>query len=129
MAMRKGLCEYPGTSEENMHVSQTRAFSIFLNCLVPDWAPGPVRMCRNRRDIAGRALKARFGRVVVEKIDFSFKSGSPSATYPFWGPSLLEDCFRIASTRFGASFSFRTRSSKLLSHFQSFPNHEFSKNG
>ena len=46
---------------------QTWAFSKFSNFLVPDWAPGPVRMCRDRRDIAGRALKARFGRVFVEK--------------------------------------------------------------
>ena len=101
-------------------------FSIFL---VPDWAQGPVQMCRDRRDVAGRALKVRFGCVFVEKVDFLFKFGCPSATYPFLGRLLLEDCFRIASTRFEARFSFRTRSSNLLSFSQSLPNHEFSKNG
>ena len=107
-------------------MGQTCAFSNFL---VPDWALGPVQMCRDRQDIVGRALKARFCRVFVEKVDFSFKFGSPSVTYPFWGPLTLEDCSRNASTRFGACFSFRTRSSNLLSHSQSLPNHEFSEKG
>ena len=56
---------------------------IFSNFLALDWAPGPVQMCRDRRDIVGRALKAGFGRIFVEKVYFSSKFGSPSATYPF----------------------------------------------
>ena len=78
--------------------------SIFSNFLDPDWAQGPVRMCRDRRDIAGRALRVGFGRVFVGKVDFPFKFGSPSATYPFLGPLILEDCFRNASTGFGDRF-------------------------
>ena len=108
---------------------QTQAFSIFSNFLVLDWAPGPVWMCRDRRDIAGRALKARFGRVFVEKVDFSLKSRSPSATYPFFGPLIHEYLFMSASTRFVVCFSLRTRSSILISFSQSPPNHEFLKNG
>ena len=79
--------------------------------------------------IAGLTLKAKFGRVFVENVYFSFKFEPPSATYPFLGPLILEDCFRNASTRFGACFPFRTRLSNLLSHSQSLPNHEFSKSG
>ena len=110
-------------------VWETGHFHFFSNFLNQDWAPGPIRMCRDRRDIAGRVLKVRFGRVFFEKVYFSFKFGSPSATYPFLGPLLLGDCSRNASTRFGACFSFRTRSSNLLSHSLSLPHHAFFKTG
>ena len=60
-------------------------FHGLSNFWVPDWAPGPVQMRRDRRDIAGRALKVGFGRVFVGKVDFSSKFRSPSATYPFFG--------------------------------------------
>ena len=79
---------------------QTRAFSLFSNFLVPDWAPGPVQMRRDRRDIAGRALKAGFGRIFVEKRYYSSKFGSPSVTYPFFGPLIHEYLSMNASTRF-----------------------------
>ena len=110
-------------------MSQTRAFSFFSNFLAQEWAPGPVQMRQDRRDIPGRALKVGFGRIFVEKVDFSSKSGSPSATYPFLGPLIHEYLSMSASTRFVVCFSFRTRSSNLISLSQSPPNHEFFKNG
>ena len=59
---------------------------MFLHILDPDWAPGPVQMCRDRRDIAGRALKVILGYVFVEEVDFSRRFGSTNATYSFLGP-------------------------------------------
>ena len=38
--------------------------------LVPDWAPGPIQMCRDRRDIPGCAVKVGFGRVFAKKVAF-----------------------------------------------------------
>ena len=96
--------------------SQTRAFSFFSNFLAPGWAPGPVQMCRDRRDIAGHALKAGFGRDFVEKVDFSSKIRSPSATYPFFGPLIHEYLSMNASTRF-VVFS----SAKLLKYIYCLP--------
>ena len=122
-------CTLPVSGAENAGSVQTRAFSFFSNFLVPDWAPGPVQMCRDRRDIPGRALKVGFGRVFVEKVDFSSKFRSPSATYPFFGPLIHEYLSMNASTRFVVCFSFCTRSSNLISVSQSLPNHEFFKNG
>ena len=81
-------------------VLQTRAFSMFSNFLAPDWGPGPVQMRRDRRDIAGRALKVGFGRIFVEKVNFSSKFRSPSATYPFFGPLIHEYLSMSASTSF-----------------------------
>ena len=66
-------------------------FQVFSNFLVSDWAPGPVQMCRDRRDIAGHALKVGFGRVFAEKVDFLSKFRFPSATYPFFGPLIHEE--------------------------------------
>ena len=102
---------------------------IFLNFLAPDWALGPVQMRWDRRDIAGRALKAGFGRVFVGKSYFSSKFGSPSATYPFFMPLIHEYLSMNASTGFVVCFSFRTRSSDLIPVSQSPPNHEFFRNG
>ena len=85
----------------------------FFEFLVPDWDPGPVQMKWDRRDIAGRALKAGFGRVFVKRIDFSSKFRSPSATYPFFGILIHEYLFMNTSTRFIVCFSFRTRSPNL----------------
>ena len=110
---------------------QTRAFSVssmfFSIFLVLDWALGPVWMCRDRQDIVGRALKVGFGLVFVERSYFSSKFRPPSATYPFFGPLIHEYLFTKASTRFVVCFSFRTRSSDLISVSQSLPNHEFLK--
>ena len=56
------------------------------------WAPGPISKCRHRRDIAGCALKVKSGGVSVrKKNDFSSKPGLQNATYPFFGPLILED--------------------------------------
>ena len=101
----------------------------FLQFLVPDWASGPVQMCRDRRDIAGRALEVGFGRDFVEKVGFSSKFKARRATHPFFGLWIHEYLFTNASTRFVMCFSFRTRSSNLISVSQSLPNHEFFKNG
>ena len=73
-------------------------FAFVLTQTGWDW--GRLQMCQDRRDIAGRALKARFGRIFVAKVDFPFKFGSPSATHPFSGPLILEDGFTNAPTRF-----------------------------
>ena len=102
---------------------------IFSDFFVPDWAPGLVQMCRDRRDIAGHTLKVGFGRVFAEKVDFSPKFRSPSATYPFLGPLIHEYLFPNAFTRFVLCFSFRARSSNLISVSQLLPNHEFFRNG
>ena len=102
---------------------------IFSILFVPDWAPGPVQMCRDRRDIPGRALKVGFGRAFVENVNFSSKFRCPSATYPFFGPLIHEYLFTNASTSFVMWFSFCSRSSNLFSVSQSLPNHEFFKTG
>ena len=104
-------------------------FHFFSNFLLPDWALGPVQMCRDRRDIAGRALGAGFGRIFVGKVYFSSRFRSPSATYPFFGPLIHEYLFTNASTRFEMCFSFHTRSPILIPVSQSPQNHEFFKNG
>ena len=39
-------------------------FCIFFD---PDWTPSPVQMCQDRRDMIGRALKARVGHFFREK--------------------------------------------------------------
>ena len=106
---------------------QTQAFSFLSTFLVPDWAPGPVQMCRDRRDIGGCMLKVGLGRAFVENVYFFGKFRSPSATYPFFRPWLHEYLFMNVSTRFVVCFSFRTRSSNLFSVSQSLPNHEFFK--
>ena len=111
------------------HLQQTRAFSFFSDFLAPDRAPGPLQMRRDRRDIPGRVVKVGFGRVFVKKVDFSSKFRPPSATYPFFNPLIHESLSMSASTRFVLCFSFRTRSSNLISLSQSLPNHEFFKNG
>ena len=88
----------------------------FLNfLLVPDRAPGPVQMRRDRQDIAGRAVKAGSCRVFDRKVHFSSNFRPPSATYPFFWPSIHEYLFMNTSTRFVVCFSFCTRSSNLFS--------------
>ena len=63
------------------------------------------------------------------KCNFSLKFRSPSATYPFLWPLIHEYLFSNASTRFVGCFSFRTRSSNLISISQSLPSLEFFENG
>ena len=127
-AFRKSEIESTDECSINHVLTKPASFYLLAHLIDPDWAPGPVQMCRDRRDVAGRVLKVRFGCVFVGKVSFLVKFGSPSATYPFLGPLILEDCFRNASTRFGACFSFRTRSSNLISVSKSLPNHQFFKN-
>ena len=81
------------------HLYEPSTSGHLLNSLRPYWAPGPVWMHWDRRDISMRMVKFQNEQVFDENVYFSLEIGAPSVTHLIVAPLIHEDRSRLVSTR------------------------------